>query len=101
MNRVLWLLSFGIIKYNLFKYHGWFNLLFSPFGCKVFRHLIHLSSCDSKIDVIFSGSCARLGLIGVLGSFYFFYDGKFCVYQKITVGLAEVLFHRKQFIKIC
>ena len=32
------------------KYHGWFNL----FGCRVLRRLIHLSSWDSTIDVIFS-----------------------------------------------
>ena len=43
-----------------FKYHGLFNLLFIPLECKFLRLLIHLSSCDSKIDVIFSNGALSI-----------------------------------------
>ena len=35
-------------------FSGWFSLLFRPFGDRVLRRNIHLSSCDSKIAVILS-----------------------------------------------
>ena len=35
-------------------FSGWFSLLFRPFGDRVLRRNIQLSSCDSKITVISS-----------------------------------------------
>ena len=35
-------------------FSGWFSLLFRPFGDRVLRRSIQLSSCDSKITVISS-----------------------------------------------
>ena len=53
-------MNWYIKKLNLFKCHGWFNILFIPLGCKVLRHLIHLSLCDSKIGVIFPNGALSL-----------------------------------------
>ena len=47
---VLWFLKQIFVRYI----SGWLSLLFRPFGYKVLRCKIQLSSCDSGIDVISS-----------------------------------------------
>ena len=72
VNVILWFIHL-LRNYNL-MFSGWFSLLFRPFGDRVLRRNIQLSSCDSKIKVISSNTC-----------FQSFYNGKFCICREVMV----------------